>query len=542
MSMDGIRFSGLASGMDTQSIVKQLMQAERMPLDKLEQKKQTLEWKRDNYREVNTLLDELDKFIFDGVGKQSTFYKKSITSSNDNIISATSVGAPPNTTTQLEVLRLATSESWNSEVALSFPPVPAKAFTAKFKVVDPDGTARTKDLNLKAEATIDDVIREFNNLGLGVNAVKGNILDNEDLNGDGQINDYREMVVLTQNKTGSGASLSLVNEDAVQLMNELGFRDGTGAQYVHNATTPPSLVAGQNGQPAGQDAVVKVNGLQMTFKNNSFDINGIKYTAKDLTNNGASGNPVTISSSTDVDGVMDSVMKFMEKYNEIIKKIDDKLKEDRYKEYAPLTKEQREQLSETEIEQWEKKAKSGLLRRDTILQNGLSQIRNAVYGKVSGLDPRYDFLAEAGIVTSPNYLENGKLLLNPTKQGDDKLNGEERLRKIIEEDPEALYQLFYADGSTTSEKGIARRLRDSIKNTISDIEGQAGKTTSMGSQYGIGRELNGISNRITAFEDRLTRVEERYWGQFTAMEKAMQRANEQAAYIANALGGGAGNA
>ncbi len=54
--ISGIRFGGIASGLDTESIVRQLMQVERMKVDRYAQKKQTLEWKRDDYRDINTKL------------------------------------------------------------------------------------------------------------------------------------------------------------------------------------------------------------------------------------------------------------------------------------------------------------------------------------------------------------------------------------------------------------------------------------------------------------------------------------------------------
>ena len=65
------RIGGLASGMDIDTLVSDLMKAERLPLDKLTQKKQILEWQRDDYRSMNTLLSDFDKYIlkyfFEGI-------------------------------------------------------------------------------------------------------------------------------------------------------------------------------------------------------------------------------------------------------------------------------------------------------------------------------------------------------------------------------------------------------------------------------------------------------------------------------------------
>ena len=93
MQINQIRFAGLASGLDTESIVKELMSVERHPLNKLFQKKQVLEWQRDSYREVNTLLKDFDTLIFDGVFRQSTFTKKTVSTSNEQAVEARAIQA-----------------------------------------------------------------------------------------------------------------------------------------------------------------------------------------------------------------------------------------------------------------------------------------------------------------------------------------------------------------------------------------------------------------------------------------------------------------
>ena len=80
--MADMRIGGLASGMDTDQIIKDLMKAERIPLDKLEQKKQYLEWQRDDYRDMNKMMFDFSNLIFDGVMKQGTYTQKTVNQSN----------------------------------------------------------------------------------------------------------------------------------------------------------------------------------------------------------------------------------------------------------------------------------------------------------------------------------------------------------------------------------------------------------------------------------------------------------------------------
>ena len=91
--MAGLRISGLASGMNIDEIVTNLMTAERMPLDKITQKKTYTEWQRDDYRTMNTALSELDTLIFEGIGKQASFNKKTVTVSNADVLSVKNVNS-----------------------------------------------------------------------------------------------------------------------------------------------------------------------------------------------------------------------------------------------------------------------------------------------------------------------------------------------------------------------------------------------------------------------------------------------------------------
>jgi flagellar hook-associated protein 2 len=513
-----MRIGGLASGMDIDQIVKDLMKAERMPLDKLYQKKQLLEWQRDDYREMNKALDELDKLIFDGVFKQASFLKKTMTSSNDSKVVATAVNAPANVTTQVEVINLATAASWKATNGIQ---TGGTYFTAdkkikadttlSFKVMDPDGTQeRTVTFKVYKDDTIDTVISRINSSGLGVSAMKENILVSS------SPDTYAERVVFTNNKTGAGGYIKADDVNTKTFLEELGFTvPGGAAPYTLNPTTP------------GVDATVKINGFQIQKKSNTFTINGISYTIKDIT---AANEKVTISASTDVDAIFNTIKSFIDKYNEVIGKINNELKEERYRDYPPLTDEQKEAMTEKQIELWEEKARSGMLRNDSILSSGLSKMRMDLYTKVEGSNITSGFsqLAEIGITTSSNYLDGGKLIIDETK-----------LREKIQENPDAIYRLFNNDSTNYLEKGIARRLRDTIKDTIGKIEQKAGKTLWTNQQFAIGRNLNQINAQIDRFEDRLKQIEDRYWRQFIAMEEAINKANSQSMYLMNAFGGGA---
>ena len=112
--MADMRIGGLASGMDTDQIIKDLMKAERIPLDKLEQKKQYLEWQRDDYRDMNKMMFDFSNLIFDGVMKQGTYTQKTSIVSNPNEVSVKNINSTTDFTGTLKVEKLATAATMYS--------------------------------------------------------------------------------------------------------------------------------------------------------------------------------------------------------------------------------------------------------------------------------------------------------------------------------------------------------------------------------------------------------------------------------------------
>ena len=154
-------------------------------------------------------------------------------------------------------------------------------------------------------------------------------------------------------------------------------------------------------------------------------------------------------------------------------------------------------------------------------------MRNDFYSPVSFEgNSTYSQLTSIGIKTTNLYNVNkGKLEID-----------ENKLKEAIRNDPEAVYQLFAADGDSSGEKGIARRLRDSLTSAITRIEATAGNDIKTNSQFTIGKNLDDLDDRMTSFERRLQDFESRYYKQFTAMEKAIQQMNQQSSYMMQQLG------
>lgn len=499
------RITGLNSGLDVDSLVKKLMDAEKQPLNKLNQQKQTLEWKRDAYREMNTQIADMYSTTFNNMLMSTNWNKKTVTSS-DSSVSAAAVSAEQNISTSMSVQQLATPTTYKSSGAINF--TSGQSQTLKFNVTNPGETKPTEvNVTIAATDTIDDVISKLNSSGLGVTALKEKISNGTD---------YVDTIAFTSNKTGEGFTLA-AGDDATKsfLKGQLGFA-------VDDATNELTANA------EGKNAKFTFNGLEMTKTSNNFTINGIKYTLNSVTD---SNKTVTINSTTDTDGIFDNIKDFVDKYNTLIKSANAKVTESKYRDYKPLTDEQREAMTDKQIEQWEAKAKSGLLRSDSTLQNGLAEMRLDLYSTVT-IDGKKYQLADFGIETSDSYTDQGKLVIKD----------EAKLKQKITENPSLVAKLFNADSPDTAktknpeEQGIARRLKDTLNKMQTQISKQAGTESSVSTSFAIGKSLNEIETNISNMKTKLDDIETRYYKKFSALDTALEKLNSQSSYLTSMLG------
>jgi flagellar hook-associated protein 2 len=501
--MSDMRIGGLATGMDTDQIVKDLMKAERLPLDKMEQKKTYMEWQRDDYRDINKQLFEFSNSIFDGVLKQGTYTQKTVNISNPNAISVKNINSTADFSGSIQVHSLATAATMFGSGQITDPADSTKAANTSAKLSDLFGI--TGDQSITVKAVNKNGVLEEKSLTITKDmTLQGMINKINSETGVSMFYDPHEKVMaVTAKNTGN-------NEDGAEI--ELSG-DLFQTHLKLDATNDEAATAGRGS--TGLNADITYNGLRTERTSNTFSVNGFELTLK-----GKTDTPVTFSSAPDTDKILEKIVKFVDDYNKLIEKVNGELGEKKYRDFQPLTASQKEAMEEKEIELWEEKAKSGTLRNDSVLSSALNKMRTDLYSPVSGGTSETNQLAQIGIKTSSNYLDRGKLIID-----------ENKLKEAISKDPNAIYELFAKDGGTTSEKGLARRLRETISTTMDSIEKKAGKATSTNSTFTLGRTLDSIEDQMDRFEDRLIQVEDRYWRQFTAMEKAIQQSNSQSMYL-----------
>lgn len=283
----------------------------------------------------------------------------------------------------------------------------------------------------------------------------------------------------------------------------------------------------------GQKAKIEFNNALAEYDTNTFSISGMSITLKKET-----ASSVSVTNTRDVDTVFNSIKSFVDKYNELIDTVNTKITEKKYKDFNPLTDEQREAMKEDQIKTWETKAKSGMLRSDALLASGLNNFRIAFSSTISGLPAsNAKTLAQIGISTvnisgssiSGSYVENGKIYID-----------DDKLKKAIAEKPDEVMALFTAnDGvkETDSGDGLARRLSDKADALFKNISAKAGVTSSVDTSYILGKSLKGLDKNIDTLSYKLDALETRYYKQFTAMEKYMNQMTAQSAQLTQQMGG-----
>lgn len=494
--LDNMRVGGLASGMDIEAMVDKLMQAERIPLDKLNQNQTKLTWKRDSFREMNRSLLDLSNLTRDM--KRTTVYNsKTVTSSQENAVTATGSGSAQNGLYQINVSQIATNAlNMGTEKAEDI----EEEHVGKeisFSIYNEKGEKEDFSYEIEEGESVQSLLKRITKDDNGVRAFQ---------------DASSGKVIMETNRTG----VYNVDENGDRAGNEIIFNNDEGG---NSSFFTDVLKLDSSNEVQAQNAIFSYNNSQeIETKNNEYNLNGMTFQFHNETEGNA-----RMTVINNVEDTFESITAFVEKYNEVIDKMNKSQQEEIHRDFPPLTEEQKKEMSEKEIEQWEEKAQSGILRNESSIRNGMYSMRSSWYANVE-TGGEFSSLTQIGITTSSKHSDGGKLVIDETK-----------LRQALNEDPESVQGLF-TNSSENESKGIMQRLEDSVKSTIKKIEQQAGKDYHTLDNYSIGKQMKSNEDRISTFQSRLEKVETRYWNQFTQMEKAIQRLNDQSEQLLSQFG------
>jgi len=537
--MSTLRIGGIASGFDTDKIVKDLMRVERMKVDRLLQDRQEVEWEKEQFREIiNETRSFRDKY-FDILRPETNLMsatalkKMEATSSDPETLSVTANANAQPGEVEFEVIEsaLATraissgkvTDDENGEGHLnlsdSMEEVAEKLDKGSFFGVEDEisFTINGESIEIKKSDSLSEAINKINSSDAGVRL---------------SYSSFTDRFTLTATETGEQEIL-VEDEDGDEFFNALKIDIVDG-----------KVSGDEEYFREGRDAKFKINGIEETYSSNTFNIDGITYSINKRVNEKTG--EIIVSNRVDEEGIFETIKGFVEDYNSLIEEVNGRVNEDHHRDFRPLNDEQKDAMSEREIELWEEKAKSGLLRSEPTLQRMLNNLRSAVYDTVGE-----HHLSQIGINTG-NYREQGRLNLD-----------EEKLKETIATDPDKVVELFsrrpdkrYSADLSFEERreryddgGIASRLSDVLndnirttrndsgqKGTLIERAGLEGDTSQINNYYV--RQLIEIDQRIDRMNDMLSRREEQYYRQFTAMEKALQELHSQGDWLMQQLNQG----
>jgi flagellar hook-associated protein 2 len=509
------RITGLATGIDTESIIKQLVTAARMPVDKLVQQRMQIQWQRQDYLDMNTkLYDFRNNKLFNFKLEGTLAAKKVDISGNTDAVSARAMGNAQLGTMTVKVIQLATASQNVGTGAITADPTfdPNKPLSTEGTKLDP-----TFDPSSNFSFTINGTTLTFNPATASLNTV---------------ISEINKKTNVTAFYDTSTKQISLVSKQAGLTNGPSG--DGDKITLSSGDFLEKSLKLLNANSTAAQEAKVEINGLTVTRPSNVFTVNGVELTLKSVSPNTNPADlttytPSTLTIKTDTDKIVDAIKGFINDYNDMLKTMQDKISEPRYRDYLPLTDEQKKEMKDEDIQAWEEKAKSGLLRNDSILSEAVSSMRLAISAQVAN-GSKYNTLSSIGITTG-GYQEKGKLYLSD----------EAKLRQAIEEDPQAVVDLFTANGngdSDQSDVGIAERIYSALDSAMKNISKKAGTSAILNDDSVLGKQMYYLGKQIDDGNERVKQIEDRYYRQFAAMEEAINRMNAQSAQLLSAFGGG----
>ncbi len=499
--MAGTRLSGMISGMDTESLIAQLVEARKTKVTKVKKQQMKANVKQDAWKELNTKLKNLQSKYLSNM-RFSTAYAKKVTKvSNTSAASVITGEGAANGVQELEIKELAKTayltggELTNAEGgkggfnALST--MSDLGLDAGGKIQITSG-GKTVDLDITGETTISDVLNKLKEAGLNASFDEKN---------------QRLFVSAKESGAANDFQITALDEGGTKALSKLGLDE----QSAHKV--------------AGQDAEILLNGASFKSSTNTFEINGLTITAQEKTDG-----PVTLSTQTDTDGIYDLVKGFFKEYNEIINEMDKMYNADSAKGYEPLTNEEKEAMTDSDIEEWEKKIKDSILRRDENLDDVSSAMKSVLAAGIE-IDGKTMYLSDFGIGTLGYFssADNEKNAYHIDGDPDDAntSGNADKLKSMISSDPDTVINFFM-------------KLSQNLYAKMSDMSKSVDGYRSFGNFYDdkkMKSDYDAYTTKIAEMEQKLNDYEDKWYKKFAKMESAMAKLQSKTSAFSGLFGG-----
>ncbi len=485
-----MRLTGIYSGLDTETIIQELVSVKKKKVESAQKEQTKLQWKQDKWKELNTKLLNLYNKTVANMRFTNDYAKKTTLSSNEGAVSVLTGENAMDGVQSMKVVSMAkTAYMTGSKLAddvTSSTTMGELGITGDTSFNVEIG-GETKTINITADTKISHVLVELRNAGLNVNFDEGN---------------QRFFVGAT--KSGAEGNFEFSGDAAV--LDALGL--GAAANKID-----------------GQDATIELNGATFTSNTNVFDINGLTITVKAETSEN-----ITLTTQNDTEGIYDMVKNFIKEYNAVINELDKLYNADAAKDYEPLTDEEKEEMSESEIEKWEAKIKDSLLRRDSTVSNIASSLKQIMISGVE-VDGEKMYLSSFGISTLSYFdaADNERNAYHIDGDADDAntSGNADKLKAMIASDPDKVADFF---------SKLSQNLYSKLGELSKSVEGYS-SFNSFYADKKMKEEYNDYTTKIKELEEKLTDYEDMWYAKFAAMETAMAKMQSNSSAVASLLGG-----
>lgn len=350
-------------------------------------------------------------------------------------------------------------------------------------------------------------------------------------------NKYAE--VITKNQTTMTTAQKTMDDNSV--LADLAAMDSTSSDYTTALTAFVKKVQNskeimdQSSQYTnsgakkidGCDSEIKLNGITYTSSLNTYSINGLSITAMQATGDGDT-NAITVTTATDTQAIYDKIKSFLTQYNSLINEMTSLYNADTAKGYEPLTDDEKSAMSDSEVEKWEEKIKSSLLRRDDSLESVMNLMTNAMSQPVT-IDGKKYYLSSFGIKTLGflNAPENQQNAYHIDGDEDDTATSgnEDKLMAMINSDPDTVVS-FMQQLTTNLYDAIGTKMKSSTLSSIYKVYNDK----EMASEY------SDYTTTIKKWEQKLQDQEDAYYKKFSAMETALSKLQSQTSSLSNLFG------
>ena len=510
-----MRLSGLMSGMDTESIVQQLVEAKSTKVETAKKDQTKLQWKQDIWKELNTKLKNLQSKYLSNMRFSDAYSKKTTKVSNSNAVSVITGEGAVNGVQSLEIKQLAKTAYLTGDKVSKIAGASDEELSALTKMSDlmtfekdangneiaknlkltkQDGTE--VDIELTSETTISDVLTKLKEQGLNAN-----------------FDAKQQRFFISAKESGEDSNFKITGDEstlkALGLYIPAADSDERGATFIQ-----------------GRNAIITLNNADFYSNDNVFEINGLTFTALSETN----GEEVTVTTQQDTDGIYGMIKNFLKEYNSLINEMDKLYNADSAKGYEPLTDEEKDAMSDDEVEKYEKKIKDALLRRDSSL-NSISSALKETMMKGAEVNGKTMYLSEFGIETLSYFIapdnEKNAYHINGDEDDGDTSGNPDKLKSMIASDPDTVISFFTK---------LSQNLYSAMSDQSKAVEGYR----SFGSFYDdkkMKSDYTDYTSKIKELEDKLSDYEDKWYDKFAAMETAMAKMQNNANAVTSLLGG-----